>query len=80
MKVIADSAISEITWRQPVTEASYGNEREPTLTLGFGNAGAGTWITIKADGFAFDSADDILNLAVIAEDLLEKHEKAGVFG
>jgi len=78
MKLTNDSAISEITWRQTVSE-SCKDEQEPTLTLGFGNAGGGTWITLKADGFAFDSADEILNLAVIAEDLREKHERAGVF-
>lgn len=77
MKLTRDSAISEITWRQPPGD-SVGNESMITMKLE--NIGGGTWIELRSDGFAFDSADEILNLAVIAEDLREKHEKARVYG
>lgn len=79
MKITNDSAISSVTWRQRPSEASEVYV-EGTLTLAFGNAGGGTWTTINSDGFTFDSAEEILNLAVIAEELREKHEEATVFG
>ena len=72
------SAVSSITWRQPFVD--YDNETESTITLSLENAGNGSWLAITADRFAFDSADGLLNLAVVAEELRAAHEKAGVFG
>ena len=74
------SAVSSITWRQPLDEASEIDGDEGTLTVSFGSAGGGSWIKITSNGFAFDSADEILNLSVLAERLRAEHEKAGVFG
>ena len=78
--ISSDGAVSSITWRQPVTEMQERDDLENTLTLSFANAGGGSWIVLSAEKFAFDSADEILNLAVLAERLRAEHEKAGVFG
>ena len=74
------SAVSSITWRQRLGEAASVDCDESAITMSLASAGGGSWIKIESEGFVFDSADEILNLAVVAERLRAEHEKAGVFG
>ena len=78
--ISAGSAVSSITWRQQLGDASAIDGDEATITMKFGSAGGCSWIKIESDGFIFDSADEIRTLAVLAERLRAEHEKAGVFG